>query len=470
MRARGLIRTTGLTRTTALLMLAATSLAVAAEDDPFDEAFDNGFGDVEAAEPAPSGNFYLANRLIHRGQMNTAQPAPGPNETDHRGLASLVTGWRTQVEWRPNDRFEALLDAELSRDWVFDLGYDTDWKEPYRDQRETRLDLYEARLGYRTSDWALTTGRQVQTWGFNDVLSVLEPANPPRMAQPGLYGADEARLSRWLTEARLYLGRWTLQGMVAHENRMAEMPVYGSDYYPLPIATDDQVPDHGWEDPESHSGGIRLSGLWQGADLAAFVWRGYNPTGHLVFAPGRIERWYERLTTVGVGLSRPINSAVIKAEVAAEDGLAWAPVTETMQDGKPVRTSGATRTTERISWVLGVDISLPEDSRLLLEHRTGYLPDHEPGMAANLGEQYSHRWVIGFEHTTARDRLTLSAAVLGFGDDFDGGQATRVAADWDINDQWRTELGWVGYRSGDAPRMQAAEDSDRLFWQVEWLF
>lgn len=460
-------------RLTVLLILAATSLVVAsnivAADDPFGETFNSGFGEVEPVEPSEPRTVYLANRLIQRGQVNTTQPEPDLNETDHRGLASLVTAWRSRVEWRPNSRFDGVLDAELSQDWVFDLRPDTDWKTPYRDQRETQLELHEARLGYRTSDWALTSGRQVQAWGFNDVLSVLEPVNPPRMAQPGLYDADETRLSRWLTEARLYLGNWTLQGMVAHENRMAEQPVHGSDYYPLPAETKERTPNHGWEDPDAHAGGVRLSGLWQGADLAAFVWRGYNPTGHLMFEPGAVERRYERLTTVGAGLSVPFDSTVIRAEIAVEDGLTWAPVNTTQQGGQAVRSSGAERTTQRLSWALGVDLTLPENSRLLLEYRTDYLPDYQPDMAANLGEEFSHRWAIGAEHSTLRERLTLSGVVLGFGGLTDSGQATRLAADWDISDQWRTRFGWVGYRAGDAVQLQTADDSDRIFWQLEWL-
>ncbi len=445
--------------------IAAISLVAMAEDDPFGEAFDSGFSDVETSAPASDSNVYIANRLIHRGQWTTAHDAPAPGETDHRGLASLVTAWNPRLEWRPSERLNLLLDAELSHDWVFDLKSDTDWKTPYRDQRETQFDLVEARLGYTTPDWVLTTGRQVLTWGFNDVLSILEPVNPQQQSQPGLYDAEDARLSRWLTEARWYLGSWTLQGVIAHENRTAELPVFGSDYYPLPAATDDQTPDHGWEDPGTHSGGVRLSGLWRNADLAAFIWRGDNPSGHLEFRPGGVERHHERLTTVGAGLSVPVGPAVLKAELAAEDGLAWAPVT-----GNPPQTQGTMRTTERLAWALGGDFTLPANSRLVLEINTRYLPDYQPAMAANLGDEYSHRWAIGFEHSTAREQLTLTTAILGFGLDADAGQALRLGADWTISDQWRSEFGWVGYRSGDAPALQAAEDSDRLFWQVEWLF
>ncbi|HET8849542.1 MAG TPA: hypothetical protein VFM78_06620, partial [Marinobacter sp.] len=234
---------------------------------------------------------------------------------------------------------------------------------------------------------------------------------------------------------------------------------------PLPAATDNQTPDHGWEDPGAHSGGVRLSGLWLNADIAAFIWRGYNPSGHLEFRPGGFERHYERLTTVGAGLSVPVGPAVLKAELAAEDGLAWTPVA-----GNPPQTQGAMRTTERLAWALGGDFTLPANSRLVLEINTRYLPDYQPAMTANLGDEYSHRWAIGFEHSTFRERLKLTTAILGFGLDADAGQALRLGADWIISDQWRSEFGWVGYRSGDAPALQAAEDSDRLFWQVEWLF
>lgn len=305
----------------------------------------------------------------------------------------------------------------------------------------------------------------MQTWGFNDVLSILEPVNPPRLSQPGLLGAEEARLSHWLSEARWYIGNWTLQGVVAHENRMAELPVYGSDYYPMPSTIDNQTPDHGWENVGAHSGGVRLSGLWRNADLAAFVWRGYNPTGHLVFTPSGADRHYERLTIAGAGLSFPMGPAVIKAELSAEDGLAWAPVS-----GTPPQTQGNMSTTERVSWALGGDLNLPGNNRLVFEYHTRYLPDYQPAMAVNLGDEYSHRWALGAEHSTARDRLTLNTALLGFGLNEDGGQVLRVGVDWNISDQWRAEFGWIGYRSGAAAALPSTDGNDRLFWQTEWLF
>ncbi|WP_127559901.1 hypothetical protein [Saccharospirillum alexandrii] len=448
-----------------LPVLAALCARVAAEDDPFGDAFDSGFSEVETAAPASNSELYIANRLIHRGQWATAHNAPAPGATDHRGLASLVTAWNPRLEWRPSERLNMLVDAELSQDWVFELRSDADWKTPYRDQRETQFALNEARLAHTTPGWVLTSGRQVLTWGFNDVLSILEPVNPPQLSQPGLYDADEARLSRWLTEARYYLGDWTLQGVIAHENRTAELPVYGSDYYPATAETDDQTPDQGWEDPGAHSGGIRLSGLWRNADIAAFIWHGYNPSGHLEFRPGGIERHYERLTTLGAGLSLPVGPTILKAELAAEDGLAWAPVS-----GNLPQTQDPVRTTERLGWALGGDLTLPANSRLVLELSTRYLPDYQPGMAATLDDEFNHRWAVGVEHSTARERLTLTTAILGFGLTDNNGQAIRLGADWTINDQWRSELGWVSYRSGDAPALQAAEGNDRLFWQVEWLF
>ena len=452
------------------LLVAGLSAGLAAEDDPFGENFEEGFGDIETDSAAAHSNLYVSTRLFHRGQLNTQHDAPEGGATDHRGLSSFALGLQPRLEWRPGDRFDAVVDVNLSRDWAFDLKDSADWKAPYRDQRETRVEWEEALVRYQTGAWAVSTGRQVLTWGFNDALSIQEVVNAPRRSQPGLYEPEEARLSRWLSEARLYLGGWTLQGVVAHENRMAEQPVYGSDYYPLDFELDDRTPAHGWDDPANHTGGARLSGVWQGIDLAAFGWYGYNPTGHLLFEPGEVRREYERLTTFGAGLSVPVSDSVLKAELTHEQGLTYAPVSPQMVNGQPVPVSGDTEETERWSFAVGLDISLPEDTRLLVEYQLRHLPNYKDAMATNLGDETQVGWALGLEHTTWRDQLTLSGAVLGFGDDFEGGQITRFSADWAINDRWRTELGYVAYLSGDIKLLKQAEDNDRLYWQIDYFF
>lgn len=452
------------------LLLAGLSAGLAAEDDPFGDTFEEGFGEVDTETPAADSDIYVATRLFHRGQLNTQHDAPVAGATDHRGLSSFAFGLQPRLEWRPTDRFDAVLDVGLSRDWVFDLKDGADWTDAYRDQREFRVEWDEVLVRYQTGDWAVSTGRQVLTWGFNDALSIQEVVNAPRLSQPGLYEPEETRQARWLSEARLYLGGWTLQGVVAHENRMAEQPVHGSDFYPFAAELDDRTPAHGWDDPANHAGGARLSGLWRGVDLAAFGWTGYNPTGHQLFEPDGVRREYERLTTLGAGLSVPISDSVLKAELTHEQGLTYAPVGMQTVNGQPNRVSGDTQETERWSAAVGLDISLPKDTRLLIEYQLRHLPDYAEAMATNLGDETQVRWALGLEHTTWRDQLTLSGAALGFGDDFDGGQITRVKADWAINDQWRTELGYVAYLEGDTRLLDQARDNDRLYWQIDYFF
>ena len=440
---------------TSLLMagLAVAALPALAEDDPFGDDFNAGFDDVSTDAPEER-SFYVSNRLFSGGQVNLAHDAPASGATDHRGLSSLTTGWQPRLEWRPTERFDAVLDVQLVQDWVFELKPDADWTDDYRDERETRLSIEEAVLSYQTLRWAASAGKQTLAWGFNDVLSVLEPVNPQRRSQPGLQDIDDAFEPRWLGESRLYLGDWTLQGVVALDNPVANQPVYGSDYYPSNLPSlDDQTPASPFDDPDALAGGARLSGLAFGADVGAFVWRGYNSTGHLVGLPANPERRYERLTQVGAGLSVPVEDTLLKAELRWEDGLVY-----------------GNNETQRLAWTLGADISLPADSRLVIEHQTRYLPDYQAAMADSLGEEFDSQWAFGLEHTRWNDSLTLQALVLGFGDSFDGGQVMRVSADWEVSDRWQTEAGWVGYADGDAALASLAADNDRLFWTVDYRF
>lgn len=426
--------------------------SVWAEDDPFGDDFNAGFDSVETDAPEER-SLYWAHRLFTGGQFNVQHSAPDPGATDHRGLSSLTTGWQPRLEWRPSSALSAELELTLQQDWVFALKSDSaQWQDDYREARETQLKLDEAALRYQTLGWAASIGKQTLAWGFNDVLSVNEPVNPPQRSQPGLQDPDNALLPRWLSEARLYLADWTVQAVVALDNPMAEQPVYGSDYYPLPFAIDDQTPESPAEDVSTLSGGVRVSGLAAGADVAAFVWRGYHSSGHLVGSAPNLQRQYERLTQLGAGLSVPVQAVVVKAELRWEDGLAY----------------GNNDTTERLAWTLGADLSLPADSRLIVEHQSRFLPDYQATMAS-IGDEYEQQWALGLEHSRWNDRLTLKALMLGFGD-WDDGQVMRLSADWALSDHWQTEAGWVVYRDGDAALASAAADNDRLYWQVDYRF
>lgn len=429
-----------------VLMAAITSSALA-EDDPFGDAFDSGFEEVHSDAPEQQA-FYLSHRLFTRGQLNLAHDEPAAGQTDHRGLSSLTTGWQPRLEWRPSDALEAVLDVRLEQDWIFVLKPDADWQDDYRDERETRLDIEQATLGYRSLRGAASIGKQTLAWGFNDVLSVNEPVNPPRRSQPGLQDPDDALVPRWLAEGRYYVGDWTVQGVVALDNPVAEQPVFGSDYYPVPVAIDEQTPASPFEDADTLSGGVRLSGLWLGADVGIFVWRGFNSTGHIENG----SRQYERLTQVGGGLSVPVDPSVLKAELRWEDGLVF-----------------AGETTKRLAWTLGADITLPADSRLIIEHQSRFLPDYQPAMAS-IGDELEQQWAIGLEHNRWNDRLTLKAMLLGFGHDLDDGQVARLSAELEVSDHWQTEAGWVLYRDGDAALPSLAADNDRLYWSVDYRF
>lgn len=433
-------------------VMALASLAVQAEDDPFADAFGSGFDDLPTQAPAEQYR-YLSHRLFTGGQFNLAHQAPEPGATDHGGLSSLTTGWQPRIEWRPTERFEAVFDVRLEQDWIFALRPDAGWQDDYRDARETQVDIEQATLSYKTLSGAASVGKQTLAWGFNDVLSVNEPVNPPRLSQPGLQDPDNAMLPRWLGEARGYLSDWTVQGVVALDNAVAEQPVFGSDYYPFPLALNEQTPASPFDDPATLSGGVRLSGLLFGTDVGAFVWRGFNSSGHIAIDDNlQYNHLYERLTQVGLGLSRPRNNVVYKAELRWEDGLVY----------------GA-ETTERWSWTLGADITLPADSRLIIEHQSRFLPDYQAAMAV-IGDEFEQQWALGLEHSRWNDRLTVTALLFGFGDDLDDGQVMRVSAELDLSDHWQTEAGWVGYFDGDAALPSVAADNDRLYWTLDYRF
>ncbi|MFG1495003.1 hypothetical protein ABMA57_00125 [Saccharospirillum sp. HFRX-1] len=432
---------------TAVALLSLAAVSAQAEDDPFGDVFDSGFEEVRTDAPKQQ-SLHLSHRLFTRGQWNLAHDKPPAGQTDHRGLSSLTTGWQPRLEWRPSDALEAVLDVRLEQDWIFALKPDADWQDDYRDERETRLDIEQATFSYRSLRGAASIGKQTLAWGFNDVLSVNEPVNPPQRSQPGLQDPDDALVPRWLSEGRYYIGDWTVQGAIALDNAVAEQPVFGSDYYPGSAAIDDQTPDTPFEDPDTLSGGVRLSGLLLGADVGAFIWRGFNSTGHI--DNGR--RQYERLTQVGGGLSVPVDPAVLKAELRWEDGLVF-----------------AGETTKRLAWTLGADITLPADSRLIVEHQSRYLPDYEAAMAS-IGDEFEQQWAIGLEHSRWNDRLTLKAMLLGFGNDLDQGQMMRTSAELEVSDHWQTEAGWVLYRDGDAALPSLAADNDRLYWTVDYRF
>ncbi|MDY6823121.1 MAG: DUF1302 family protein, partial [Thermodesulfobacteriota bacterium] len=178
--------------------------------------------------------------------FNVNHDAPGPGETDQRGLSRM----RSEIDLEVERDIYRSWHFRLSGRAIHDFAYTIQGRDQYTGEV---LDLYENEAEIREAyvqgsllpSLDLKTGRQIVVWGRSENFRVTDVLNPMDSRTPGLVDIEDQRLPVCMTKLDYYAGDFTFTGLAIHEVRFNKMPVVGNDFYPL----DEPQPDEVVPDP-----------------------------------------------------------------------------------------------------------------------------------------------------------------------------------------------------------------------------
>lgn len=263
-------------------------------------------------------------------------------------------------------------------------------------------------------------GRQIVVWGKSDNIRITDTLNPLDNTTPGMVDIEDLRLGRTMTKLDYFVDKWTISGLILHENRYSLMAKKGSDYYISMPSTSEP------SDSLKNSGiALSASANFQGEDIALYYSNQY------------IDNKIYRSNMAGFAYNKVIDSFLIKTEIAYFDNY----------DSDIVK--------EKTDGLLGLEYSGISDGSVSLE-------------VANKDNDI--QYALRFTQSYINQTLDFTALYSGFEKDLSGGGFFRAWFDYDIDDELTMQFGMINYTGGTNLMLETIKNNDRVFSSLKYNF
>jgi len=430
------------------------------EKDEFLEGFDEDTGDEtveeDVMEEQPS-TWSLDGEFRFFTTYNFNSDATSP----WRGFTMLRPELELTLKKKFSENWQGQIGIRGFYDFIYVLRGRDEYTRQVLDEYEKELELEDTFIqGSLTASLDTKIGRQIVVWGTLDNLRVTDVLNPLDLRVPGLTDIDDLRLPVTMIKLDFYFSDWNLSGMVIPEIRFSKLPVFGSDFFPLPVpAPPEDIPDDGFQNAEYAAA---LIGTFSGWDLAFYGAYVYDDQAYAEQvspgSPPQLVRKHPRIVMLGTASNLAVGNWLLKAEAAWLDGLKYTNtpgVTYSRLDlGGGLEYTGFSETT----------ISLEAANRHIFEYNDLLkLPPDEI-------DENEFQWALRFMQDYLNDTLTFSLLISTFGIKADDGAFERLDAEYDITDAVSIRGGVVFYQSGDKGIFKNISANDRLFFEVRYSF
>lgn len=428
--------------------------------------------------------FNYVDHDVPHGDRPTTPPPPGDpgqlgRDSDFGGLSRLDLDGFLQ------------LDVKLPRDWEiraealgwYDFAYRLKGRGDYGGQV---LDVYEWQVDtgelYVTGPLHpavdLTVGRKIVNWGRSDTFRVVDVVNPLDNKEPGLVDIEDLRRPRAMAKLDAIRGPWNAELLVSFETRFDRNPPPGSDFYP-DLSRFAQAPDLIVKFPladESnfarHPGiAARVEGNFSGWDIGLFgAWvdetsRVFDiePTGDPLRPLARLEA--NRFGMLGVAGNWTRGAWLAKFE------FAWLDELRLLQP----RSSGAlpfgSDDKQRIDSLIGIEWYGPDSLTAALEIvNRQWLDVPRSRELPEFFEQSVFETALRISRPFFRERLDVTLLGIIFGERAQDGGLFRASGEYELNDDWKVEAGWLVFIDGPHKGIGAYDSNDRVYAELKYSF
>lgn len=397
----------------------------------------------------------LSGSLALQSTVNFSQQAPLPGQPDYRGL-SMFRGVAELLSDVHQDNWKARIGIAMFYDAAYLLnGQRQFYTDEFLDQYESEVRLNEAYLQADLSPKLdLKIGRQIVVWGKSDNIRVTDILNPLDLRWPGLVDIRFLRLPVTMTKLDYYRGNWNFGGMVIHEPRFNEFPVYNGEFYPFIRAIPEpEEPEVTWSNQQA---AMSLSGIFSGWDIAFYAAYVFDKNPYFSDLESG-QRQYADVFFGGGAVNYAVGNWLLKGEAAFWDGLRFSAIEEDKQ---------------RVDMLVGVDYSGFTETTITLEFANRHLVDFDDRLSQSPDgqkqdwQQFAFRLTKNFLNDTLHFTLLVSSYGIFAGE----GGFERFQLEYDLSDNLTLTGGVVVYQSGDFPSFQDVGDNDRLLFEVEYRF
>jgi hypothetical protein len=286
---------------------------------------------------------------------------------------------KIRTELSRTGQFNENIKWKLSGRFDYDAAYDLSDFYPRAVRQDQRYEFFvrENYLDVSAGDFDFRLGRQHVIWGEMVGLFFADVVSAKDMREFVLPSFDIIRIPQWAVRAEYSKNDTHAEVVWIPVPTLDEIGKPGADFYPGPLRGGASYL------PEDRSGrnignsnyGLRLSQLINGWDISGFYYHSLDasptffrmsgPDESLVFQPR-----HDEIDQVGGTLAKDFGSIVLKGELIYTDGRKF-------NVTRPSAVNGLVRQ-NTLDYVLGLDFSLPAETRLNLQFFQRVFLAHDP--------------------------------------------------------------------------------------------
>lgn len=357
------------------------------------------------------------------------------------------------------------LGARMDYDAVYSL-YDYYPGAVAKDQR-FNLTLRENYLDIGAGDWDLRLGKQHVVWGemvglfFADVVSARD------MREFILPEFDTMRITQWAARAEYFRDDFHAEVLWIPVASYDETGKPGAEFFPyqyqpsgVAVLYRNEVRPR--RNLSNTNFGLRLSTLQNGWDLSGFAYSSMDitPTFYRDAAslPGTYiyQARHDRINQFGSTLAKDFGSVVLKGEAVYTRGRQFSVLRES--DG-----NGLVRQ-NTLDWALGLDFTLPADTRLNMQLFQRRFFDHDPDL---ISDKRENGYSLLLNHKLS-DTLEAQATWIASLNRTDWLFRPRVL--WSFERNWRLAVGADVFKGPPLALFGRYNGQDRVYTEVRYSF
>jgi hypothetical protein len=424
-------------------------------------SLDDLFGDEAAPKSAPGkkpATKEEASALKGFVQFEMAHTTADPEHwTKLRTRAELGSQGKLGggLKWKASVR--------LDYDAVFEVN--NHYPAAVRRNQQANAQLHETYLDISAGNWDFRLGRQHVIWGemiglfFADVVSARD------MREFILPDFDVLRTPQWAARAEYFKDDFHAELLWIPVATYDNIGKPGAEFFPyqptFPGFTASYLNEVRPARKLANSNyGLRLSMLREGWDVSGFYYRSMDiqPTFYRqISGPVMIyEPRHDRINQLGATVAKDIDGIVLKGEGVYTRGRRFAVISPLDADGVSAQNT--------LDWALGMDFTLPADTRLNLQlfqrvffdHDPGIIPERrENGYSLYLNKKIGSQWEAQATFISSLNRTDW---------------LFRPRVQWNFERNWRLLAGLDIFKGPPLGMFGQYSNRDRVYSEVRYSF
>ena len=440
-----------------------------AEKEP--ASVDDLFGSPATSQPAASANQEIVSPAVEttpaalpRQETDSPRRVTGFFQNDLAYAYKSPTHWtkfRNMLDLSSTGQFSGGISWKLGGRLLYDPIYDltSHYNRSVRNDQRFEAQIREAYVDIPADDWEFRLGRQHIIWGEMAGLFFADVVSAKDLRELALPDFEILRIPQWAARTEYFSGDFHAEGVWIPHMTYDDIGKPGAEFYPFAPPAGINIARENKPTKLSDSAyGARLSYIKSGWDVSGFLYSTNDPTAAFSrVTPTLYQPIHDRIRQFGATLGKDFGPLVLKAEAVYTKDKLFNVTTPTDVDGLVKQ--------NLLDYIVGLEWSFPQETRLNVQFYQRRFPDPEPGMLLDSTES-GFTFLISTQalHPKVEPRLLFLRSINR------NDWLAQFKVTWRLDGNWRLAAG-ADIFGGDAAGLFGQHDNkDRIYTEIRFNF